>query len=276
MNDTALTHRNHTEGAVMMHEAVDDLRAGASRWELWLTLAWQDIKKRYRGSVIGPFWITLSMAIWVGTIGFMYSKLFKLSLTEYLPFICLGFLFWSLISQLILDSCGTLIAAQGIIKQLNLPLSVFTYQMVLRNLIIFGHNILIFVVVALLFSVDINVNTLLVVPALVLYAVNGIWVGIFFGTLCARFRDIPPIVASLLQVCFFLTPIFWSPDLFKGRAVVYLANPFYHLVEIGRAPLLGKTPTMLSWVFCIALAVVGWAVALYLFSRVRQRVVYWL
>jgi ABC-type polysaccharide/polyol phosphate export permease len=47
-----------------------------ANWQLWSMLGWNDIHQRYRRSALGPFWITISMAIFIVLLGFIYSKLF--------------------------------------------------------------------------------------------------------------------------------------------------------------------------------------------------------
>lgn len=262
--------------AIYAEKGLNDLAQGARRWPLWTALAWQDIRKRYRGSVIGPLWITISMGLWVTTIGLLYSQLFKIPIETYLPFLTAGFLLWTLISQMITEAGTVYISAQGILKQMNLPLSLFAYQAVTRHVIVFLHNVIIYVVVAFLFPVAINLYWLLALPALVFYVINGIWISLLLGMVCARFRDVPPIVNSVLLVFFFLTPIFWTPETFAGRPVIYMANPFYHLIEIGRAPLLGNPPTLTSWGMVLAVTVGGWVLTFIVFSRFRKRVVFWL
>ncbi len=216
--DTAVARHERdirrTPSTIVIYAAkgLNDLVEGARRWPLWTALAWQDIRKRYRGSVIGPLWITISMALWVTTIGLLYSQLFKIEIETYLPFLCSGFLLWTLISQIIMEAGNVYTSAQGMLKQMNIPLSLFGYQAVMRHVIIFLHNAIIYVVVAFLFPVAINMYWVLVLPALVFYVINGIWVSMLLGMVCARFRDVPPIVNSVILVIFFITPIFWTPE----------------------------------------------------------------
>src|SRR5476651_1250046 len=70
--------------------AIEDIQSGLTKWPIWLMLAYQDIKLRYRRSVLGPFWITLSMAITVYSMGFLYSRLFNVDLAHYFPFLVSG------------------------------------------------------------------------------------------------------------------------------------------------------------------------------------------
>jgi len=135
----------------------------------------------------------------------------------------------------VLDGCNVFIANGPIIQQLQAPLSIYIYQTIWRHLIILAHNLLIYVVIALLYGIWPSWQTLHVVPGIILVGVNGVSIGMLLGTLCARFRDIPPIVQTITQMMFLLTPILWRPNQIPGRELFYLLNPFYYLVEIIRA-----------------------------------------
>ena len=143
------------------------------------------------------------------------------------------------------------------------------------TLIAFAHNIWVFLLVALWFGVDLAWTLLWVPVALLVLLLNGLWIALFLGLLSARFRDVPLIVASVVQVLFFITPVIWKPEMLPGRALWLDLNPFYHLVEIMRAPLLGQTPALDNWLTVILITVVGWAVALFFYSAYRWRVAYW-
>ena len=256
--------------------ALLDITEGARAVDLWRTLGWQDIRQRYRRSKLGPFWLTISMGVLVGALGVLYGSLFKIEIAEYLPFVATGFIVWGLIYGLIDDGGAAFIGAERIVKQVGLPLSVHVYRVVWRNLLILAHNAVIYVVAALLFSVQPGWVGLLALPGLVLLCVNGVWVGLLLGMLAARFRDVPPIVASVLRIAFFLTPIIWKPDLLPQRALILEFNPFYHMVEVVRAPLLGQAPGIVSWLVVLGIAFVGWLGALAMYRRYRPRIAYWI
>ena len=90
--------------------AVRDIYIGLIRWRAWVLMGWQDIRKRYRRSILGPFWLTLSMGIMVLMLGFLFGNLFKMPLEDFLPFLTLGLLTWGLISGVILDGCQVFIS----------------------------------------------------------------------------------------------------------------------------------------------------------------------
>ena len=255
--------------------ACQDLYQGLLRWELWSTLAWNDIRQRYRRSVIGPFWLTISMGMMVGGLAYLYAGLFNQDIHQYLPYVATGLIIFGLISSLITDASTVFITGSRAILQIKAPISVYLYQMVWRNLIIFGHNMVIYVVILLAFRTAPHWVVLLSVIGVFLTALFGVWIGIVLGAISARFRDVPPIVGTVVQVVFFLTPIFWRPEQLPDRALFVKMNPFYHLVEVVRFPLLGQAPPLSTWVAIVGLNVVGAIVALFFFAKYRARIAYW-
>jgi lipopolysaccharide transport system permease protein len=179
--------------------ALADLATGLRRWRLPVALARLDIRNRYRGSVLGPFWLTLSTAAMVGGLGLLYSSLFKLSLAEYLPFLAVSLIVWGTINQIVTDACTSLTSAEGIIRQMPLPYSVHVLRCVFRNAVIAAHSLPIILVVFLVTGTWPGPEALLAIPGLLLIALNACIVALFLGMLCARFRDIPPIVAGAVE-----------------------------------------------------------------------------
>ena len=256
--------------------AVSDIVTGACATHLWARLGWQDIRGRYRRSVLGPLWITLSMGLLVTLLGVHYGRMFGVRVGEYLPHLTLGFVLWSFLSAVINEGCQTFLAARHMIHQVPLPLSLHVYRVVWRNLTVLGHNASVFVVVAAVFAVVPGWTALLALPGLALACVNAVWVALLLGACSARYRDVPPIVASVTRIVFFATPILWMPDALPERTAFVALNPFHHAIEVVRAPLLGTAPALASWLWVGGLAVVGWLATLTLFARLRPRVAYWL
>ncbi len=256
--------------------AAEDLLEGVRRYELWLAMGLQDLRRRYRRSILGPLWLTLSLAILVTALSLLYGRLMAIPMERYVPHVALGFIAWQFIQGAMSDGSNVFISNKGWLTNVRTPLSLFVFRVVWENSITMGHNALVYVGVALLFSIHPGAAGLLIVPALILLIANAIWVGLLFGTLCARFRDIPQIVQSLMRVAFFVTPIIWMPDQLGERGYLALFNPFTYFVELIRAPLLGQVPSALTWGLALAVTVSGWALAGLVFVRFRARVAYWL
>ncbi|CAN5613518.1 ABC transporter permease [soil metagenome] len=257
-----------------------DLVDGFNRRELWLHLGWQDIKQRYRRSVLGPIWITIATGTMAVALGGLYSKLFKLELSEHLPYVTLGLIIWNLINASILEGADVFVANEGLIKQLPTPLSVHVYRLVWRQVILFAHNIIIFVVIAVIFPQPWTWASLMFIPALALIVLNCIWVALCFGILATRYRDISPLLFSLVQLLFYMTPIIWNDQTLRdqgaaGWAKIIEFNPLLHYVDIVRAPLLGADQELRHWIVVIALTLIGWTVTAFALRQYRSRVAYW-
>lgn len=263
-----------------MSRAWGDLVAGFTKHELWLHLGWQDIKQRYRRSVLGPIWITIATGATAIAMGLLYSKLFKLPLEEHLPYITLGLIVWNLISASILEGAEVFVANEGLIKQLPTPLSVHVYRLVWRQMLLFAHNIIIYVVIAFIYPKPWVWKDLAVIPALGLLVLNMIWVSLCFGILATRYRDIGPLLNSVVQLLFFMTPIIWNESTLQAQGAgaytrIIELNPLLHYLDIVRAPLLGADQEIRHWVVVIVLTIIGWIIALLAMRQFRARVPYW-
>jgi ABC-2 type transport system permease protein/lipopolysaccharide transport system permease protein len=253
-----------------------DLCDGFCAWPMWSSLGWDDIRRRYRRSVLGPLWITASMGILVGALGIIYSRVFHTDIKTYLPFLCVGFVIWGFISSSVSECCLAFIESASIIKQAKIPFSIHILRVIWRNFIVCLHTFIIFVPVAILFGIEPHFTTLLALPGLLFVCLNCIWVGLVVAILSTRFRDVPLIVANVLQVAFFCTPIMWEPSALGVHPLMAEINPLYHLIELVRAPLLGQRPEPQSWLIAAAMIAIGSITAIALFRRVSQRIVYWL
>jgi lipopolysaccharide transport system permease protein len=259
--------------------AFKDLLDGVMQWRVWLVLAYLDVKLRYRRSVLGPFWLTISMAITSYSMGYLYGHLFHTDLQSYFPFLVAGMLTWALLSSQITDLTDSLSSAEGLIKQIKLPYSIYIHKVAARNFIIFFHNILVIIPILAIFHevAKVNWNTLLLIPGLFVLYLNSIFYGLILGMIGARYRDIAQIIKSLIQVAFFLTPVMWNPDILPAKDwYVVTFNPFYAFIELIRKPLLGMQPSTTTIEMAAGLTLFGAIVCFSMFSKYRSRIVYWL
>jgi ABC-2 type transport system permease protein/lipopolysaccharide transport system permease protein len=202
--------------------------------------------------------------------------MFSMEIKHYLPFLTVGLVVWSFISQVITEGCQTFLSAQSIITQVRMPFSIHACRTVYRNLIVFAHNMVIVPLVLIIFSVPVGWTVILILPALILLTINGLWVSILLGLISARFRDVPPIVGSFVQVIFFVTPIFWPPEALGTWMQVLPFNPLFAALDVVRAPLLGETPLTYSWTVLLVTTVLGCLGTFALFAKFRSRIAYWI
>jgi lipopolysaccharide transport system permease protein len=258
------------------HGAWADWWDGTRRIDIWWTLAWFDIVLRYRRSMLGPLWLTLSMGALIAGMGPLYGGLFKVDLAVFFPHLALGIIFWGLFSTIVSESCVVFVNSASYLKQAYFPISLFVWRSLARNLIIFAHQIVLYLPVAWWVGISISSSVWLVVPALLLTLVNGHAIGLMLGLLCTRYRDVTQIVNSVMQVLMFLTPVFWLPSSLPDRAQYVLWNPLAQLLDLLRTPLMGGMPAVNTWLSIMGWTLVNIAVASWLFAKYRRRVIYWL
>jgi ABC-type polysaccharide/polyol phosphate export permease len=259
----------------LLGEAIGDFKKAVLQPRLWTHLGWVDVKQRYRRSVLGPWWISLSMLIFILMMGIVFSRLFHQELAEYVPFFTTGFLFWTFISGSTIEAAEIFSSNSGFIKQANLPFSLYIFKHLARQLIIFAHNAVIYVLICTWFKINPGAVAFLAIPGFMLLTVNVYWLCLLVGILCSRYRDMVPIIASCVQIAFFVTPISWMPKLLDQNVAFLKYNPLAYLLEIVRSPLLGVMPSMTSLVVASAMAALGVAVSLYVFSVSRPRIAFW-
>jgi ABC-type polysaccharide/polyol phosphate export permease len=241
-------------------------------------LAVEDVRQRYRRSVLGPFWLTITQGMLIGSLAFVFGFVLGSGLSTLLPSLAIGMILWTFISTSVLDACICFISAEQIIKQLPIPLFVQIQRVVLRNIVILLHNAVLIPAILAFSGVGFSWANFVAIPGFVLLVANLLWSSLLAAVICTRFRDMPQIIGNMLQVGFYLTPVIWLPELLSSghHRLVLDLNPCYHLLEIVRAPLLGRLPMAESWLVSGVMAVLGWLVALFTFSRYRHWIPYWL
>ena len=250
--------------------------AGATIVSCGSPSACYDIRKRYRRSLLGPFWITISLGAFILGLSFIYVPLVGGNMNSFLPFLAFGFIAWQFISQLVLDGCNVFIANGPIIQQLRAPLSIYIYQTVWRHLIILAHNLLIYVLIVVALW---HLAELADAARHPRHPPRQHQRRILRHDSRNAVRPVPRHPADRADhhpddVPADADPVAAGSN--PGREFVYLFNPFFYLVQIIREPLEGVSPSLFIWAVAVGLTAVGFLVSLLFFSRFRNRIVYWL
>lgn len=257
--------------------AVADVRCGVGQWRLWVLLARRDIANRYRRSFIGPLWTTLTTAMFLAGIGIVYSRIFDVGIREYLPYLACGLIVWQLMTAVLNEMSGAFTTSVHFVLNLPGPKSTYLFRVLLSTQLTFLHVLPIWVVVVLVLGVPVGWSTLLFLPGAAIAITSVFMLGSALAFLSARFRDIPMLLSSLLQITFFVTPVMWQSSLLTGDArVLLLINPFVPLVDVMRSPLLGEAPSSTTWIQCLVILMGSSLIAAWTFIASRRRLAFWL
>jgi ABC-type polysaccharide/polyol phosphate export permease len=260
------------------HTAIADIMGALRQFNNTLFLAGANVKLRYKRSVLGPLWITLTTVVFIFFISYLYTGFIETDFPHYLTNLSLGWIIWQFINDSVVQGAQTFQRGARVLHGTRIDKFSFVLQMVFINLIILVHNLLIVVVVLVMGEVTISPNMFFVIPGFALIVLSAIWSATLFGILCARYRDLYPTLQAGMRVLFFVTPILWSPALLPAdspRRLFVDLNPFAHYVEICRKPLMGESPPMLSWLVTGSCTVVGLTLAFLAFARYRRNIVFW-
>jgi ABC-2 type transport system permease protein/lipopolysaccharide transport system permease protein len=153
---------------------------------------------------------------------------------------------------------------------------------VITTVLQFLHQLIIIVAVFILYGQPVTFYSLLSFVGLAVVIANGYWLTMVFGIVGARYRDLSQVMSVILRIAFLATPIIWVvPDAGEaiGRGGAFgpflLFNPFYHFLEIIRAPLLGKPIATETWIFTVLITLGGFALMRFMYRRYARLVPLW-
>jgi ABC-type polysaccharide/polyol phosphate export permease len=239
-------------------------------------LGFTDIKQRYQRSKLGVFWITISMAILITTMWLVFSNIFGTKDNQYLTYIAIGIVIWGYINSTISESCQAFISSESLIKQLSIPFYVYILRVILRNLIILGHNAIIIIAIYIYVGFPSLMNVLIGLFGLLILTINLAWIGIILSFASTRFRDVTQIISNVIQIAFYLTPVFWNPGILKDKKEILLINPLYYTFETIRGPLMGREIESFFTYITLIIAAIGITWAFMIYKKNKNLLAYWL
>jgi len=252
-----------------------DLAPFVTRHVTWRALAAADIRSKYRRTMLGPWWITATNAFTALIMGLVAGRFLGADMKTYLPNFMISMTIWNFISSSLSESCFTMINAGGMIKAVNMPILIHVMRMVHRNLIIFLHNSAIIPIIWLVYPWHIGIQSLLAPLGLLIVYVAVVSGSMVVSMICVRYRDVPPVMSSVLQLLFFVSPIIWVPENIKGGELFVALNPVAYLLAVTRDPIMGSSPHLMSWIGALLFVAIATAAMGYIYTRYRSRVVYW-
>ncbi len=254
---------------------VSEILSAYFRADIWRTLAAADIRSRYRRTVLGPFWITLSTALMAAGVGLLFGSLFGHPMHEFLPFFMVGIVIWTFILGTVNEASQTLIFHSSFIKSTATPVICHVLRMLHRNFIIFLHNCVIIIAVCIYFAVPVTLQSLWFLWGLAMLYICLLAGSIIISFACVRYRDLPPMIAAGMQFLFFASPILWPAEKLPTARWILEINPVTHVLRAVRDPIVGSTVSFSEMAIMTGLAAASAVVAALVYGRYRHRVVYW-
>ena len=263
---------------MMIKEAIHDLIDGAKNYEFWMTFGMNDMKAKYQRSRLGQWWNTLSVALFVFVIAGLFRDVFGVVSDSYAAYVSVGYVLWMFMQDSISTSTVIFAQAKPFLIQRKWPISTFAYRLVYREILIFLHHIVLLPPIFIwlgLWPGFVNMAYAFLGLAMVIF--SGFWVVMIISIIGLRYRDITPIIQSLLRIAFFATPIIWlNRDLGAMGNWIVTLNPFSYFLQLVREPLLGQDFPLQAWLVAIGITVVTIIVTVFAVSKSRERIAFWL
>lgn len=254
-----------------------ELSAFSRVFQVAYVLGVRDIKRSYRYSKLGFFRLFLSTILSLLIIVPIFGTIQEREITDFLAYVAGGLIIWSFINDAIIEASSGYILAARTIRQIAIPRITFILQGVIRNSLMLGLSLTLFPIIGYISNTQFSLNTMLLPLGLIITIVCVANFGIIIATISARVRDLPAIVGAVMRVLFFLSPIIWVTDRIDSQIAHFILglNPFYHLLQIVRLPLLGQAPTIINWLLSLCALVISGIVAWVLFKKYDDKIAYW-
>jgi ABC-type polysaccharide/polyol phosphate export permease len=260
-----------------MGKTASDLTTAIRAWPIWWRLGIQDVRRGFQRSTFGVSWIFVNFAVTILAVGIVYGALLGQQAKNFLPFLAAGLVVWTYLTSSIVEGSNAFVASEGYIKQIGISPFIYVLRFFVSISFKMFITLLAYLVVAVMVGVNLHVGVIWALPGLLLICATALLLITIFAHLNARFRDAGHLASLSLQVIFFITPVLWPRELLRGRSLSLIVdlNPFYHLLEIVRQPLLYSHPASMINYQAVGLLLIGLTfVAWVLTWRFHRRLAY--
>lgn len=243
---------------------------------VWLSLAWFEILIRYRRSTFGPFWITFNTLLFVGGVGTLYAGLLNQPTSIFLHHLAISIIIWQFFSGSITESAESLISSRELLLNTNITAATCILKTIAKNFIIFLHNLVVIILTYAIAFPNVGTDLLLFPFGLVALVANITWISFVVAIVSARYRDVPLIVAAILQLLFILSPVIWTPDMLPANSPFIALNPLTYILGAARSAVLQGGFNVFSFSLSSVFAVIGTSFAIHLYTSTKNRIPYWI
>ncbi|WP_187775711.1 ABC transporter permease [Luteimonas suaedae] len=258
-----------------MRDYIDSLRHP----EFWVYATWLVLVTKYRQSRLGLAWAMVPSGLYAFGIGWFFSSFMGVPPREFIPHLGLGYVVYRLVTASLNEATTVFSGHSTFILDGRVRLTDYVLRVIGRGFFYFLLSVPV-LAVALAISPSFDPWGLLVLPATItIVLLNIAWLGVLVGVIGARLPDVNQLVGSILMFAFLFTPILWFSDqvpISSVRGGIARANPLFHMVELVRAPLLGKPVETSTCIYLLCFLLLGWLLATVVYRRYARFVPIWI
>lgn len=256
-----------------------DLKKSFHSIELAAELSKSDIRVRYAHSKLGPFWETLSLAIFLIVLSVVWSRIMSMDLNDYLPYLVCGVVIWRYISFIVTGSCQIFITNSNLLKNFNLSISLIPLKHSIGGFLIFLHHLPLILLINIIWNNNfLTLNLLYLMMTIPLFVFISFTIALFVSLITLRFRDLQPLVQTTFSVMIFFTPVLWEVSQVSEKMQLYIVFPnfLYHYIELIRAPILGYSISSFSWIYLIIFTIIISILNIVIINKNFKNIKFWI
>ena len=244
----------------------------------WIYLGYHDIYLKYSRSFLGPWWSVLTVTVILGFLSSVWSQIFDISLMSYLPHLIICYIFWLWISSTLLDLSNFIIDQSSLISQIKISHWVLLMRVFFRNTLILLHNSLIIVLMFIVLKMQIDLISF--AKLIVIFFISSIFLisnGMLLAILVTRFRDFLPIVSTVINLIFFITPIIWDEKILNKNIFILDINPIYWILNLIESSLIERLSMNYSYLInLILVTLISLILSILVHKIYRSKIIHWL
>jgi lipopolysaccharide transport system permease protein/teichoic acid transport system permease protein len=231
-------------------------------------MAIRELRTRYAGTLAGFFWSVINPLMIIVVYWIVFSGFFRVQPAGNIPFIVVflcGMLPWTLFSESLISSTNSIVANTNLVKKTLFPTEILPFVNFFAGLITQGIMLVILVVVLYFSKIPFSVYDLQFIYYLIAMSVFTIGLSWISSSLNVFYRDTGQILAVIINIWFWLTPIVWMMNMVpKSLTFFFTLNPMYYIVEGYRNSFIYQTPFwqdytggLYFWAVSIAVFILG-------------------
>ena len=248
--------------------------------DLIMLFVWRDFIAQYKHTILGPAWQIIQPAITTGIFLLLFNKIAKIPTDGIAPiaFYMAGITTWNYFSSCISNISTTFVANAYIFGKVYFPRLVLPISFVISNLIKFGLQFLLLVIVMIYYHfngypIHLSSNLFFIPLLLIQLAALALGLGIIISSVTTKYRDFAVLLGFTLQLMMYVTPVVYPLSYVTDERYRWLIeiNPVTNIIESFRLCLFNVgSVTLKGELFSIGFTGIVLMVGIVLFNRVEK------
>ena len=256
-----------------------ELGASVRNPEFWALSSWLDIIVRARKSRFGILWLLMPSVVYVFGLGAFFAGMQQGRAADFFAHVALGAMIFRTLMASVIGSANVFHGSASFIMDGHMRLTDYLLESLAKAFFDMCMYLPVVAAALLLFGQVSPQGMAMALPALAVVYLNALWMSALFALVGARFPDFGQLLNTISIFLFLLTPIIWYVDTVPAsspRGQLMRLNPFFHMVEIVRAPIMGNAVEAGTLWYVAGMSVIGLLVATVAYRRYARYVPLWI